>query len=316
MKKYFKLKHYLVLLIVLVSLLFTSCIPGEELSVDDTPPIDVNVASGSVTAVVPDPLPVEVDGAAAYDSSVPVVSYYDMIAKGQIAGHTAWVKSGYNPNVGTSEETVWSYSTQYVYPIAAMQMEVVSSDNTQDIPGGTGALGVTITYLDGSFNEHSEVVALNGTTVVPTAHNNLYRINSFRCTTVGTNGKPVGNITLRGVGGGTVYSYMLAGYTRARNIVYTVPEGYNLYVTSATWSCSEATKGVRFINHANYDDASGAPRSFFLPYSEVTLYNAALYRPLEMPTRFPEHTDVKVSVVSAQAGAMADVVLRGWLEPN
>lgn len=105
---------------------------------------------------------------------------YD-IAEGNVTGHEAWVKSGYNPNVGTTMETVWAYSTQYVFPIAAQQMEVVSSDNTKDIPTGTGALSVTIYYLDGSYVERSETVTMNGTTPVLTTHNNLYRINSFRC---------------------------------------------------------------------------------------------------------------------------------------
>lgn len=82
------------------------------------------------------------------------------------------------------------------------------------------------------------------------------------------------------------------------------------------FSCSDATKGVRFINQANYDNVPGVPRSFFLPYIEAVLYNTALNRPLDIPTRFPEHTDIKVSVISGQAGAIADVVLRGWLEDN
>ena len=240
---------------------------------------------------------------------------YD-IAEGNVAGHIAWSKTGYNPNVGTTMETVWSYSTAYVFPVAAQQMEVVSSDNTKDIPAGTGCLLVTIYYLDGNYVERSEVVALNGTSAVLTTHNNLYRINGFRCTSIGTDGVPAGNIILRGAGGGTVYSYILAGYTRARSIVYTVPEGYNLYITSVMYACADATKGVWFINQANYDNVPGVPRSFFLPYGEATLFNQAFFRPLEMPTMFPEHTDVKVSVISTQAGALADVVLRGWLEEN
>jgi hypothetical protein len=246
-------------------------------------------------------------------SSMPYL--YD-IAEGNVTGHEEWSKIGFNPNVGTTLETVWDYSVAYVYPVAGMQMEVVSSDNTQDLAGGTGCLTVTIVYLDDAFNEHSEVVTLDGTTPVLTTHVDIYRINSFLCTTVGTNGSPVGNITLRGAGGGTVYSYMLAGYNRARNIVYTVPEGKTLYITSIMWSCSDATKGVRFINQANYDHISDVPRSFFLPYHESTLYNTAFYRPLEVPTVLPEHVDFKVSVISAQAGAMADVSLRGWLENN
>ncbi len=246
-------------------------------------------------------------------SSMPYL--YD-IAEGHVTGHESWSKTGYNPNVGTTEETVWSYSTAYVYPIAAMQMEVVSTDNAKDIPGGVGCLTVTITYLDGNYNEHATVVALNGTTAVPTTPVNIYRVNSFRCTTVGTDGKPAGNIILRGIGVGTVYSYILAGYTQARNIVYCVPEGKTLYITSVMWSCADAAKSVRFINQANYDSVPGVPRSFFLPYGEVTLYNTAFYRPLETPTVFPEHTDIKISVISAQAGAVADVALRGWLEDN
>ena len=246
-------------------------------------------------------------------SSMP---YLFDVAEGNVAGHEAWSKSGYNPNVGTTMETVWSYSTQYVFPAAAQQMEVVSSDNTKDIPAGTGALAVTIYYLDGNYVERSETVSLNGTTPVLTAHNNLYRINGFRCTSIGTDDVPAGNIELRTAGGGTVYSYIPAGYTRARNIVYTVPDGKNLYITSVMFSCADATKGVRFINQANYDNVPGVPRSFFLPYIEATLYNTSLYRPLETPTMFPEHTDIRVSVISGQAGATADVVLRGWLEDN
>ena len=240
---------------------------------------------------------------------------YD-VAEGNVAGHIAWSKTGYNPNVGTTEETVWSYSTAYVFPVAAMQMEVVSSDNLKDIPGGTGALLVTIYYLDGNYVERSETVTLNGTTPVLTTNNNLYRINGFRCTAIGADDVPAGNISLRGVGGGTVYSYIEAGYTRARNIVYTVPDGKNLYITSIMFSCADAAKGVRFINQANYDNVPGVPRSFFLPYGEAVLYNNAFFRPLELPTMFPEHTDIKVSVISTQAGAIADVALRGWLEEN
>ena len=317
--------RWLILTILIIPIiLLTGCLPGESYDsnvriIDSTGTANGIDETGNALNVYVDggsTLPVSIDGAIAYEGSVPVIPYYNMIAQEQVAGHTAWSKTGFNPNVGTSMETVWSYSTQYVFPIAAMQMEVVSSDNTQDLPGGSGALTVTIVYLDGSYVEHSEVVTLNGTTPVLTAHTDIFRVNGFRCTTVGGNGTPVGNITLRGAGGGTVYSYMLAGYTRARNIVYTVPEGKDLYITSVLWSCADATKGVRFINQANFDDLTGAPRSFFLPYGEATLYNTAIVRPLELPMKFPEHTDVKISVISTQAGAITDVSLRGWLENN
>ncbi len=297
------MKKLLITLSLLLVLLFTGCSTLAEAGYQNVQFVDETGTPYGIREIDNKP-------------SVSSMDYLYDVAEGNIIGHEAWSKTGYNPNVGTTQETVWSYSTEYVFPVAAMQMEVVSTDNLKDIPGGTGALGVTIYYLDGSYNEHSEVVSLNGTTAVLTTHNNLYRINGFRCSNIGTDDVPAGNIILRGAGGGEVYSYILAGYTRARNIVYTVPEGYNLYITSVMYSCADAAKGVRFINQANYDNVPGVPRSFFLPYGEASLFNQAFFRPLEMPTMFPEHTDVKVSVISTQAGAIADVVLRGWLEEN
>lgn len=297
------MKKILLIILLLVVLLTTGCSTLSEAGYQNVQLVDETGTPYGIR---------EIDNKPRVSS----MDYLYDIAEGNVAGHEAWVKSGYNPNVGTTQETVWSYSTEYSFPGAAQQMEVVSTDNTADIPGGTGALLVTIYYLDGNYVERSEVVSLNGTTPVPTTHNNLYRINGFRCTAIGTDDVPAGNISLRGVGGGTVYSYIPAGYTRARNIVYTVPDGKNLYITSVMYSCADAAKGVRFINHANYDNVPGVPRSFFLPYGEAVLYNNTVYRPLELPTVFPEHTDIKVSVISTQAGAIADVVLRGWLEEN
>lgn len=240
---------------------------------------------------------------------------YDIV-EGNVPGHEAWIAEGYNPNVGTTQEDMWSYSTAYVWPVAETQMEVVSS-SVQDDVGGTGVITVYINYLDGNYNEYTETVSMNGTTAVPTVAKNIYRVNNFRAASVGTGGQAAGNIELRGIGGGTVYSYMLATYTRARNIVFTVPKDKILYITSIAYSCSEATKGVRFINRATYDYITGTtltPGLFFMPYADIVLFNTSYNRPLEVPTRFIEGVDITVAVISGQAGAIADCVLRGWIE--
>lgn len=57
---------------------------------------------------------------------------YD-IAEGNVAGHTSWSVFGYTPTLGLTESDLWSAAGVYVFPAAAQQMEVVSSDNTQDI---------------------------------------------------------------------------------------------------------------------------------------------------------------------------------------
>jgi hypothetical protein len=301
-----------VLILVIIGLTI-GCDATNPAVVDDSPPIDVNSQIYDTTGVA---------NGLTFVDGMPRVStqeYLYSISEGFIPGHYIWVKTGYNPNVGTTEETVWGYSTEYTFPTAPIRMEVVSSDNTKDIPGGTGAITLYITYLDGNYVQHIETIALNGTTTVGTTATDIFRVNNFRCASVGADGKPTGNITLRAFGGGTVYSYILAGYTRARNIVYTVPADMTLYITSSMWSCAEAAKGVRFINKATYDDANDAmltPGIFFMPFGESTLYNTALLRQLEVPTKLPEKTDIKVTTISTQAGAIADIVLRGWLEDN
>ena len=63
-------------------------------------------------------------------SSMPYT--YD-IAEGNVTDHVAWSIFGYTPVLGLAESDIWSASGQYVFPVAAQQMELVSSDNAQDI---------------------------------------------------------------------------------------------------------------------------------------------------------------------------------------
>jgi hypothetical protein len=241
---------------------------------------------------------------------------YD-ISEGNVTGHEVWSKIGFNDAIGTTEETMWTNSSQYVFPTVAGQMEVVSSDNTQDKSGGTGALTVRIGYLKSDYSESSVTLTLNGTVAVPTGatHADIWRINSFRVMTTGTNNAPVGNLTLRPAGGGTTYGYIRAGKTRARTCVYTVPLGKTLYITSIAYS-AVGTKYLLFTNHANFDQATSTilQRGLFHPFSEVALLNSSYTKELTTPTKLPATTDLKVSVIAEAAGSVGTCHLRGWIE--
>ncbi|MDD4689070.1 MAG: hypothetical protein PHE51_04910 [Eubacteriales bacterium] len=246
--------------------------------------------------------------------------YLYAIVEGKVKDHEPWTKTGYSPASTSSETTVWGPGTQYVWPSSAIQMEVVSSDNTQDKAGGTGALSVIIYYLDSNFDEYKEVVDLNGTTPVLTKATNIYRVNYFRVVKTGTGAKPVGNISLKAVAPtATIYGYILAGYNRARAMIYTVPRGKRLYVSSVSFSAAAtvANKNVRMTTHANYDFLTKKLTrdygNFFIGYSEIELSDAGYNKMLEIPTMLPAKTDIKVSVVGT-AGAVTTCALRGWLE--
>jgi hypothetical protein len=330
---------------------------------------------------------------------VSTMAYLFDMAEGNISGHTPWVKIGYNPVVGTTEEDVWSNGGTYVFCTTAGKWEVVSSDNTQDIgtsiksgtstggstttlidsganfnaatavavgdcvildksgttpewgyvtevtsdttltlsggfsSGGTGsgraynvidksaytnAQAVKIEYLTSAYATKSEIVIMNGTTAVDTVNTDLFRVNSFRIIATGTNNNCLGNITLSADGAGTTYSFITAGFTRARNIIYTVPAGKTLYITH--WSASYSTTGNankeygRMYTRANIEPSTKFKTgSLFYPYTEIAMQNATTVIEFSCPTKIPATTDIKVSGVATANGAMS-TVLRGWIE--
>lgn len=335
------------------------------------------------------------------DGALCTRSYLQAIAEGDISNHTLWSKIGYAPGMTANVNTdVWSYSLVqpvYVYPTAAMGMEVLSSNNTNDIAtvihtgtstggtttslistgenfltttavgdcivldksgtnpeygfitavvsdteltvaggfsmGGTGsgrvysiidesartgAHVVEVSYLDGLYVEKREIILLNGTTVVPTVNVDLFRINSFRVIAAGTNKVPSGNLSIRHLSDTPVYSYISAGFNRARNIMYTVPAGKTLYVTH--FACGYGTTGnankeyARITTRANVDPTTKfRTDSMFYPFTDSLLQNTTVDITLDAPTKLPAKTDIKVSVVASVTGVVV-ATLRGWLE--
>ena len=82
-------------------------------------------------------------------SSMPYL--YD-IAEGNVAGHQLFLKFGYNPEIANVEEDIWSAGGLYVFPTAEAGLEILSSDNTQDIGTvlftGTSEAGGTTYIVD------------------------------------------------------------------------------------------------------------------------------------------------------------------------
>jgi len=333
--------------------------------------------------------------------SVITQTYNQAISEGYVTNHSSWTKIGFLPSETASVNTdVWSYGAiqaLYIFPTAEIGMEVLSSDNTDDIAavihsgistggtttslisagenfltttavgdvvildksganpefgfisaivsdteltisegfsyGGTGsgrayaildlsakvgAQAIEIVYLDGTYTEKREIVLLNGTTVVPTVNLNLFRINSFRVMVAGTNNIPTGNITLRNLADTPVYSYITAGFNRARNIIYTVPANKTLFVTD--FNSGYATSGgankewARVTTRANIDPTTKfKTHSMFYPFTDTISQNVTVNTQLQIPTKLPAKTDLRVSVITSASGIVI-ATLRGWLE--
>lgn len=246
--------------------------------------------------------------------------YLYQIAEGNIEDHEIWSKIGYATGL-TTEATITPQLGDYVFPTAAMQMSVRSSDNGNDKAGGTGALVVTVYYLNNKYEEKSEDVVLTGTTWVDTVATDIFRVNNMRVATTGSTGKPAGNISIADKATRAItYGYIMLGTNRQRQCVYTVPGGKTLYIVTANASSvtTAANKYVRATLLANYDDKKGDLTKVglqFMAYIETILSSDNMAITLPMPLKFRAQTDLKGNAVS-DGNATVAVALRGWLEKD
>lgn len=125
---------------------------------------------------------------------------YD-IAKGNVPNHRPIRIHGLNPDVDNVREDLIYGGGTYVFPPAAAQMEVVST-NASDSLAGTGVQKIEIHWLDDLYVEYDEEIILNGATPVLTVATNILRINGMHSIQVGTGGVAAGDIIIRPVGGG------------------------------------------------------------------------------------------------------------------
>jgi hypothetical protein len=347
--------------------------------------------------------------------SYSAASFYNNITLGRYSNIVPWSKIGYSPTVNTTESDVWSkaglYGNSGLFPATAVQMEIVGSENTNDIgtiikgsrttpvtsdaggstttlydadgaftsatavaagdclildPSGTtpewgyvtsvtadtltceggfssGGVGTTrkylvidysahtgaqvlkVDYLDSTYAQKTIILPTNGTTAVTTlndagtALSDLFRIQSFRMIAAGSGKKCSGNWQIQTVSGGTVWSYITLGFTRARNTVYTVPANKTLYIVqwNVGWSSPNDTKvqTARFYTRANVEPATMFNTgNVFFPYTEVCISNQQTEITFPITTKLPQKSDMKVSALALTGGSgPATSVLRGFL---
>lgn len=259
-------------------------------------------------------------GLGTIDSKLRVSSmpYLFDIAEGNVAGHTAFSKLGYNDDVGATEEDIWTQGGTYPWIAAGgIALEVVSASGN-DTLAGTGVQKVRVSYLDTDYSAQSQILDMAGATPVALTDTTILRVNALRATQVGTGGVAAGLISCRLVGApATVYRTISAGYTRGRGATYTVPLGKTLYITSILCSSGYTTSGkvVRWTGRAQVDDTAPTVKiAFFQPFFECMTQDNTVYRDFEIPIKIPATADVRISAVSNGAGSFCSCALRGWLE--
>jgi hypothetical protein len=165
------------------------------------------------------------------------------VSRGQIQGHRNVTVFGFNPDVDTTQVTVWPLASLITFPVAALQMTVSSSD-ANDTSAGTGARTIVVQGLDANYNEVSETVTLNGQTAV-TMTASLLRVNYAYVLTAGSGNGAAGDIYI-GTGvvtagvPATTYDIIKFDYNTTITGSFTIPAGHTGYLSQGLFSSGQS----------------------------------------------------------------------------
>jgi len=119
------------------------------------------------------------------------------VEKGNIPGHEIITIRGHSHVIGASEQIIWGIAANYVFPAAATQMNVSSTD-VDDVAGGTGLWNITVYGLTFAGVEINETLQMNGQNPVGTVQK-YFRINRLIGLEGGASGGNEGTVYI-GVG--------------------------------------------------------------------------------------------------------------------
>jgi hypothetical protein len=220
------------------------------------------------------------------------------ISRNQIQGHSDVIVFGYNPDLDTTEESIWPNGGTVPHPTVASVLKI-SSTSASDTASGTGARTVFISGVDGSFQTVGETVILNGQTEVNTVNLYLY-VNEFYTLTVGSGGANAGDIN---AGTGTVtagvpavlYDMIYTGFNQRTTAHYCVPAGFTGYMVRGVITAGQAsgsTAVTSFLKQHGTDN--------ILRVGAVSaINNGSVVYDFDPPYTIPEKNCVGASAIGA-----------------
>ena len=220
------------------------------------------------------------------------------VARGQIQGHTVVQVFGYNPDLDTSEESIWPDGGTVPHPTVASVLKISSSD-ANDTSAGTGARTVFIEGVDGDYAVASETVTLNGQTAVNTTNSYLY-VNKFYVLTAGSGGENAGNIN---AGTGVVtagvpavlYDIIAIGYNNRTTGPYCVPAGYTGYMVVGIITSGQASGSTSVTSFLKQRGTDGLVRVGAV----ATLNNGSVQYDFDPAYAIPEKNCVGASAIGS-----------------
>lgn len=222
------------------------------------------------------------------------------VSRGQIQGHRNVTVFGFNPDVDTTQVSVWPLPSLITFPAAALQM-TVSSTSASDTSAGTGARTIVVQGLDANYNEISETVTMNGQTAV-TMTKAMLRINYAYVETAGSGNSAAGDIYI-GTGTvtagvpATVYDVIKLDYNNTTTGSYTVPADYTAYVSQGLFSAGQAGGSNQIQGRL----LTRGTNNIRMTAAITTLNNGVADYVFEYPLAVPEKTTIEATAIGSSS---------------
>jgi hypothetical protein len=249
----------------------------------------------------------------------PNTDYNIDVRMGLIVGHSMITIRGHDDSVpaggpfGLSPEFG---AGSYVFDQSAISatpavVGVGSTDNTNDIAAGTGALTVRVTGLDASGDAQTNDVTMTGQTAANTA-DTFSAVFEVLVLTTGANNANTGVIY---VGTGTFTAgipavrmlSMEVGYNRSTSAYYVVPNAKTLYLRSLIATVSTTNKDVEVVIKSSVDGILWITE---LPYGAGS---GNLVTPITAWPALVAGTHLKIDATGTAASTDVAAVLEGEL---
>jgi hypothetical protein len=194
-----------------------------------------------------------------HHGTVRIEDHYLSTASDSIEFHSAHARIGSSQSIGSTSFTILS-NAAVSQPSTGQGMNVVST-SASDTSNGTGVQQITIDYFTApsgttGWLKKSEVVTLNGVTPVPTVNTDIYRIDRVHTNRVGTNGTPLGTITVKDLTNTILFAQMDIGNNIFERGIFYIPKGYQCVLTDMMIGIS-SNGGCVFRIFATEEDANG-----------------------------------------------------------
>ena len=213
--------------------------------------------------------------------------FYLQVARGQILEHATVFKFGFNPDVNSTEETIWDVGGIYAYPSSAVAMTVTTDAGT---PANDNGVKVIVFGLDEDYNEVNQEVTLAGSGTATTTQT---FIRVFRAYVSGSQA-PTGNLNI--TNGGTTYARITVEENQTLMALWTVPAGYTGFLDHVNIATGTTNANQYITAQIIQRQLDGV----FRVMMKQTLGSGGVADfLLRYPILVPEKTDVEVRAVSS-----------------